>query len=168
MSKKYFGKYRGQVTNNIDSEMRGRLLVTVPKVFGQGVSSWALPCFPISGMLMGSYLVPPSGASVWVEFEGGDPQSPIWTGCFWNSRNEVPPLAKASKTMSPNIVFQTVGQYSLVMSDLDGITLQSAPGGPSININKTGITIENGKGGARIVMKGKSIDMNEGAFKIKF
>ena len=36
--------------------------------------------------------IPPVGANVWVEFEGGDPDYPIWSGCFWGT-GEVPALA---------------------------------------------------------------------------
>jgi len=38
---------------------------------------------------VGLFFLPPKGANVWVEFEGGDPDYPIWSGCFW-SDGEVP------------------------------------------------------------------------------
>src|SRR5262249_54333456 len=80
---RYYGKYRGVVVNNADPEMTGRLLVTVPDVPGPAPSSWAVPCVPLAGPTgqpMGVYLVPPIGAGVWVEFEQGDPERPIWVG----------------------------------------------------------------------------------------
>ena len=39
--RRYYGKYRGTVVNNIDPMMRGRLLVTVADVGGLTPSSWA-------------------------------------------------------------------------------------------------------------------------------
>ena len=110
MQEKRYGKYRGMVLNNIDTEQRGRLLVQLPDVLGLGTSSWALPCVPLAGPQMGAYFVPLIGSGVWVEFEGGDPDYPIWTGCFWGSAAEVPPLALAGLPVSPNIVLQTSGQ----------------------------------------------------------
>ena len=122
MQEKRYGKYRGMVLNNIDPEQRGRLLVQLPDVLGLGTSSWALPCVPLAGPQMGAYFVPLIGSGVWVEFEGGDPDYPIWTGCFWGSAAEVPPLALAGLPVSPNIVLQTSGQNTLVVSDLPGPT----------------------------------------------
>lgn len=85
---RYFGKYRGLVKDNKDPLKIGRLKVTVPAVPGMA-ENWALPCAPYGGDQVGFYTMPPVGAKVWVEFEGGDPSHPIWTGCFWQA-DEVP------------------------------------------------------------------------------
>jgi hypothetical protein len=77
---KYFGKYRGIVESNSDPMLMGRIIVTVPAVLGLMPSSWALPCVPyVSGSL---YKLPPVGTHVWVEFEQGNADSPIWSGCW--------------------------------------------------------------------------------------
>src|SRR5260370_38926467 len=89
-TKKYYGKYRGCVINNVDPEQRGRLLVEVPDVLGSFTSTWALPCVPIGGTQMGMYLIPPVRSKVWIEFEQGNPENPIWIGSFWGSKAEVP------------------------------------------------------------------------------
>lgn len=168
MAEKYYGKHRGMVLNNIDPEQRGRLLVQIPAVFGLGTSSWAMPCVPIAGPQMGAYFVPLIGSGVWVEFEGGNPDYPIWTGGFWGSAAEVPALAFAGVPASPNIVLQTTGQNSIVVSDLPGptggIMLKSATGA-SIIVNDTGIYIQNGKG-ASITLVGPAINLNQGALNI--
>lgn len=80
---RYFGKYRGKVTDNIDPLEIGRLLVDVPQL-AQLSAGWAMPCVPYAGPQVGFCLVPPIGAMVWVEFEGGHVQYPIWVGCFWS------------------------------------------------------------------------------------
>ena len=165
---KYYGKYRGLVLNNVDPLQKGRLLVQVPDVLGLGTSSWAMPCVPIAGPQMGTYFVPVIGSGVWVEFEGGDPDYPIWTGGFWGSAAEVPALALAGVPASPNIVVQTAGQNSITVSDLPGptggIMLKSATGA-SIIVNDTGIYIQNGKG-ASLVMTGPTVTVNNGALVI--
>jgi len=163
----YFGKYRGSVINNIDPMQIGRLQVMVPDVLGPSISSWAMPCVPLAGPQMGTYFVPLIGAGVWVEFEGGDPDYPIWTGGFWGSAAEVPPLALAGLPTSPNIVLQTSGQNSLLVSDLPGtggIVLKAAAGA-MIMINETGITISNGQG-AMITLTGPTVNINQGALTI--
>lgn len=85
---RYFGKYRGLVKDNKDPLKIGRLQVTVPAVYGMA-TNWALPCAPYAGEQVGFYAMPPIGALVWVEFEGGDPSHPIWSGGFWQAP-EVP------------------------------------------------------------------------------
>jgi uncharacterized protein involved in type VI secretion and phage assembly len=168
---RFLGKYRGTVVNNIDPLLRGRLLVTVPDVLGPVPSSWAEACVPLAGPTgppMGAYMVPPIGAGVWVEFEHGDPSYPIWVGCRWGASSDVPPLAHAGLPISPNIVLQTAGQNTLVISDLPGptggIMLKSATGATLI-VNDTGIYIQNGKG-ASIVMTGPTVNVNLGALTV--
>jgi hypothetical protein len=80
----FFGKYRGQVFNNIDPLLSGRLLVAVPDVTGSELN-WAMACMPYAGEKERSRAIPPLGTSVWVEFEGGDPDHPIWVGCSWGA-----------------------------------------------------------------------------------
>nr|HMP43165.1 phage baseplate assembly protein V [Roseiflexaceae bacterium] len=85
----FFGKYRGKVEQNVDPLQIGRVQVRVPAVLGEGRMSWAMPCVPYAGPGVGMFAIPPVGASVWVEFEGGDPDYPIWSGCFWE-RGDAP------------------------------------------------------------------------------
>jgi uncharacterized protein involved in type VI secretion and phage assembly len=165
---RYYGKYRGTVVNNIDPMQMGRLTVQVPDVKGLIPSTWAMPCFPISGKQMGAYMIPQIGAGVWVEFEQGDPDFPIWSGCWYGSVAEVPALALAGIPVSPNIVIQTAAQNAIVISDVPGptggIMLKSTTGATLI-VNDTGIYIQNGKG-AMITMVGPTVTVNNGALTI--
>jgi uncharacterized protein involved in type VI secretion and phage assembly len=168
--KRFYGKYRATVVQNIDPELRGRIMCMVPDVLGLVPSSWCEACAPLAGptgLPMGVYLVPPMGAGVWVEFEQGDPNKPIWTGCRFG-KGDVPPLAFAGLPVSPNIVMQTAGQNTLVISDLPGptggIMLKSTTGATLI-VNDTGIYIQNGKG-ASLVMVGPAVNINNGAMNI--
>jgi hypothetical protein len=168
--RKYYGKYRGTVLNNIDPMLLGRLLVEVPDVLGVVPSSWAVPCVPLAGPTgppMGVHMVPPIGAGVWVEFEQGDPNHPIWVGCRWGLPSDVPPLAHAGLPVSPSIVMQTLGQNTLVISDLPGpaggIILKSLTA--SIIINETGIYIQNGRG-ASLTLIGPAVAINGAALVV--
>jgi uncharacterized protein involved in type VI secretion and phage assembly len=165
---KFYGKYRATVVNNVDPMQIGRIQVTVPDVSNLIPSTWAMPCFPIAGKQMGAYLIPQVGSGVWVEFEQGDSDFPVWTGCYYGSVAEVPALALAGNPASPNIVFQTTAQNALVISDLPGPTggiMLKSTTGASIIVNDTGIYIQNGKG-ASVVMTGPTVTVNNGALVV--
>ena len=106
MSKKdknLLGKYRGTVRLNVDPLGIGRLLVEVPGALGPGVTTWAMPCVPFGGPNMGLFALPIFNSGVWVEFEQGNPDYPIWVGCFWGSAAELPVLANTAPSPTPAI-----------------------------------------------------------------
>jgi hypothetical protein len=168
---RYYGKYRGLVINNIDPLQIGRVMVQCADVLGEIPSSWALPCVPAAGIQAGMFIVPPIGSQVWVEFEQGNPDYPIWTGGFWGLVADVPVLATAPPAIPPgqNIVLQTSGQNTLILSDAPptpatgGIILKA--GTAMIVVNVTGIYISNGQG-ATITMIGPAVAINQTALTI--
>jgi uncharacterized protein involved in type VI secretion and phage assembly len=165
---RYFGKYRGTVVNNVDPMQIGRIQAIVPDVSNVMPTSWAMPCVPVAGLQMGEFTVPPIGAGVWMEFEQGHPDFPIWTGCFWGMAGEVPSAARLVPPAIAGITFQTTLQNSIQVSDLPGpsggIVLKSTTGA-SIIVNDTGIYIQNGKG-ASLVLVGPTVTVNQGALVI--
>lgn len=167
-SGRFYGKYRGTVLNNIDPMQIGRIMALVPDVSGFLPSSWAMPCLPWGGIQTGVFCVPIIGAGVWIEFEQGDPDYPIWTGCYWGSAAEVPAAALLSPPPVPAITMQTPLQNSLSISDLPGPTggiMIKSMTGATITVNETGIIIQNGQG-ASIAMVGPSVTINEGALVV--
>jgi len=167
-NKRYFGKYRGMVVNNIDPMFMGRIMAMVPDVLGVIPSSWAMPCFPVAGIQNGMFTVPIIGSAVWIEFEQGDPDYPIWTGCFYGSAAEVPAMALIVPPGVPGITLQTPLQNGLTISDVPGPTggiLIKTLTGAMISVSDTGIIISNGKG-AIINMVGPSTDINASALTI--
>jgi uncharacterized protein involved in type VI secretion and phage assembly len=169
--KKYYGKYRGTVVSNLDPEQRGRLQVEVPDVLSLVPSTWAEACVPLSGTLglpMGVYVVPPVGAAVWVEFEHGDPNLPIWVGCRFASVADVPSAALAGLRPDPNIIIQSLAKHMIMISDvpgLGGITLQSTAGAQLV-VSDTGIVLSSGPGGTSIVLTDAGIVCNSGALTV--
>ncbi|MDX1546662.1 MAG: phage baseplate assembly protein V [Rhodothermales bacterium] len=161
----FFGKYRGQVQNNIDPMMQGRVQVSVPAVLGEGSLSWAMPCAPYAGSGVGFFAIPPNGANVWVEFEGGDPDYPIWSGCFWGV-GEVP--------AQPALPFVKVLQTDAIMLKLDdtpgagGFTLEVKPPAAAVPITMTcnAAGVEISIGAAKIAMTPASVSINNGALEI--
>ncbi|MFG2226862.1 phage baseplate assembly protein V [Streptomyces sp. NPDC048644] len=166
---RFLGKFRGRVTANDDPMGIGRLMVQVPDVLGDTPSTWAMPCFPFTGEQQfpaGQYVVPSVGAGVWVEFEQGDPSFPVWTGCWYGSRAELPEDARTDPATSHPVVIQTPKKHKIVMSDVpaNGILLE-APGGAYVKIDATGVHINNGHG-ASISLVGDQVDINEGRLTI--
>jgi hypothetical protein len=170
--KKFFGKYRGTVINNIDPEQIGRIQAIVPAVSNVVPTSWAMPCVPFAGKSEGFFAVPQIGSGVWIEFEGGDPDKPIWVGGFWGIFADVPVLAQVPPPIPPgqNVCIQTTLQNMMMVSDAPptpltgGIVLKSTTGA-MIVVNDSGIYIQNGKG-ASIMMVGPAVNINMGALTI--
>jgi len=165
---KFFGKYRGMVVSSFDPEGRGRIQVQVPDVLGMGISTWAMPCLPVAGINSGMFAVPMIGSGVWVEFERGDIDYPVWVGGFWGTAAEVPVLAHMVPPGVSGFTLQTTLKNGIVISDVPGPTggiLIQTTTGAMISVSDVGIIISNGKG-AIINMTGPTVDVNLGALTV--
>lgn len=164
----YLGKYRGTVVNNVDPLQIGRIQVMVADVSGFAPTSWAMPCVPVAGINTGVFTVPPIGAGVWIEFEQGDPDKPVWVGGYWGTAAEVPVMARVVPPAISGITLQTTLKNGIVVSDTPGPTggiLIQTTTGAMISVSDVGIVISNGKG-AVINMIGPSVDVNAGALTV--
>jgi hypothetical protein len=164
-----FGRYRGTVVNNVDPDGLGRLLVAVPDVLGDDPCIWAESASPLAGPKMGLYAVPTAGAGVWVEFEQGDPDHAIWTGCWRGSSSDVPSRASSAPPVLPPVVLETQAQNRLVISSAPGecLTVETAKGelGPRIVVTATSITLTSGLG-ASIELSGAGVKINGNALTV--
>lgn len=163
--RQFFGKYRGKVENNLDPKQMGRVQVSAPAVLGEGSMSWAMPCAPYGGPGVGLFAVPPVGANVWVEFEGGDPDYPILAGCFWGP-GEVPAIPALAEMK----VWKTDGT-TLTLSDLPGaggFTVEVGP--PAVPVplklvfDASGIELS--CGAASVKLTPASVSLNNGALEV--
>jgi uncharacterized protein involved in type VI secretion and phage assembly len=163
-----YGKYRGMVVNNIDPMQIGRIQAMVSDVAGLVPGTWAMPCVPAAGINTGFFTVPMIGAGVWIEFERGDPDYPIWVGGFWGTAAEVPLMAHMVPPGVTGFTLQTPLKNGLVISDVPGPTggiLIQTTTGAMISVSDIGIIISNGKG-AVINMTGPTVDVNLGALTV--
>jgi hypothetical protein len=129
VAKKHWGKYRGTVLDNIDLPPKGRLLVSVPGIV---ITNWAMPCVPAASILMGTFMRPQVGANVWVEFERGDPDKPIWVGCFWGD-GQIPVHAEEFNAMPETTAMSIeVGTAGMTISDVPVAAGGGIPG--SVNL----------------------------------
>jgi uncharacterized protein involved in type VI secretion and phage assembly len=163
----FYGKYRGVVTDNQDPLTIGRVRARVPDVMGDRESGWALPCAPFGGDQMGFFAVPKVGAGVWIEFEHGDPDHPIWAGCWWGGVSEMPSTLLAPPPASKKVMLRTEAGHSILIDDTPGtggITLQTA-NGQKVALTGTGIEIDDGSGG-KITLQGPQVSVNNGALEV--
>lgn len=157
VERRFYGKYRGIVMNNQDPKMLGRLKVKVPSVLGDDVvTGWATPCSPYGGAAdQGFLFIPDLKAGVWVEFEEGDLEFPIWAGTFWskpNSESELPKPnqgsdgSEQSSIQNPptSKIIKTAKGHTLQMEDADGsemILIREGKKGHFLTMDKNGITV---------------------------
>lgn len=142
-AERFYGKYRGKVLDNIDPLFQGRILAVVPAVSGS-LLNFALPCTPYAGPNVGFYAIPPIGANVWIEFEGGDPDYPIWAGCFWGPED----ILQMPEPPPPEIKVFKTEFITMILNDLPqigGFSLKCMPIAVDVPLtltfDSTGITI---------------------------
>jgi len=164
LQERFFGKYPGVVVDNADPENRGRLKVNVPDVMtDQGI--WAQACVPYAGDGVGFYAVPPTGATVWVEFQAGDPSHPIWVGCQWAQGQ-----TDSSENVPGKMVLRT-GSCSLVIDEDAGTITIEASDGSKIVIGNGGIALEGSEinmsaNGSQLTLSASGLDALNGAFTV--
>ena len=167
---RYFGKYRGTVTDNADPTSRGRIKVRVPAVLGD-LEVWAMPCVPYAGSQVGFYSLPNPDTGVWVEFEAGDPSYPIWAGCFWGD-DELPDESdvdiKIWKTDSLTLRMHD-GDDELKLETSNGakVTLtdeiRSEKGSSSHTVSSSNVVSESG---SKVDVSSTSVSVNDGAWEV--
>lgn len=156
---RFFGKYRGIVQDVDDPEKMGRIVAKVPEIYqGQG-SPWALPCVPFAGDNHGLVVLPEVGDGVWIEFEGGDPSRPIWTGCWWGSGEMPQPGAKDVR-----VLINSSGQKIILDEQANKIQLLH-PGGAEFTMTDSDITLKIGS--SKIVLSLSGVSINDGAFEVR-
>jgi uncharacterized protein involved in type VI secretion and phage assembly len=173
---RFYGKYRGFVVDNADPEHLGRLTLKVPSVLGNDVvTGWALPCVPYGGDANQGFLfIPEREAGVWVEFEEGDLEFPIWVGTFWSKpgdESELPKPNDADGTEQDDVqdpptrkIIKTKKGHTIQFEDKDDeemITIMEAQNGHVITLDKDGIKITDGANNNTIEMTEDGIKLTD-------
>lgn len=156
------GLYRATVKSNSDTKGLGRLQLYISGVPGTSENSWARPCAPFAANGRGTFVLPPNGANVWVMFEGGNPQDPVWMGGFWDDAGRPPAQPATEKTK----VFKT-DSLTVTLTDQQqaGVLEIKLDSGPVIKLGPQGIEIDNGKNGS-IKLEGPKVSVNGGALEV--
>jgi hypothetical protein len=176
MDSKYFGKYRGFVVDNVDPENLGRLKVKVPSILGnEVVSGWAMPCSPYGGDANQGFLfIPEIGAGVWVEFEEGDLEFPIWVGTFWSKPGGVSELPKpnnadgkeqgSAQDPPTRKIIKTKAGHTIQFEDTAGdemVLIVEAEHSHVVTLNNNGIKVKDGLNGHEIVLDSSGITISD-------
>lgn len=153
---RFFGKYRGVVTD-VDSTSL-RVKAKVPAVLADQETGWCMPCLPFAGDGVGIVFLPEIGSGVWIEFEGGDVSYPIWVGCYWHEGEQPPdakPAVKAIVTRAGHKILLDDDQGTITISDANNNTL---------TLSADGITLARGAG--KIAISDSEVNVNDGAFEV--
>jgi len=154
---RYYGKYRGIVTDNNDPDDLGRVKAKVPRLLNDEETGWALPAFSYGGLSeQGFFAVPDINAGVWVEFEGGDLSYPIWTGT-WYSSGSIPESAKPAQK-----VLKTQSGHKMILDDDGGSIEITDSNGNTVTMDSNQIKIAVGQA-STIVIDAPTIDLVDGA-----
>jgi len=156
MRNRYFGKYRGIVSEVDATSMRVK--ASVPAVLGPDSTVWCMACVPYAGKNAGFAFLPEVGAGVWIEFEGGNVEFPIWTGCFW-FEGEVPSDADAGVR-----VLVTASGSKVVFDDDGGEIRIEDSNGASIVFDSSGVTTK--RDASSVAVSSSSVSVNDGALEV--
>jgi phage baseplate assembly protein gpV len=153
---RFFGKYRGVVTDVDASTLR--IKATVPAVLADQPTGWVRACVPFAGPDMGIAFLPEIGAGVWIEFEGGDVSYPIWVGCFWHDGEQ-----PAEATASVKAIVTKAGQ-KILFDEGGGTITVIDQNNNTIALGPDGILLE--RGGNRIDVGDAEVNINQGALEV--
>jgi len=155
---RFFGKYRGTVTDVNDPLTRGRIKAKVPGVLGEQPTGWCSPCVPYAGDGVGFVFIPEVGSGVWVEFEGGDVSYPIWSGCYWRAGEMPPDAGPKVKTIQTQ-----AGHQILIDDSAQSVTITDSNAN-TITLDSSGITLA--RGGMKIEISDAKVSVNSGALEV--
>ena len=159
---RYYGKYRGTVSELESEPSRGRLKAYVPAVLGSQATGWCDPCVPYAGVNVGMAFLPDVGAGVWIEFEGGDVSYPIWSGCYWRD-GEIP-----SNVAPGTMVIQTKSGHQIVLDDNGSSITVTDSSGNSITLgSNSGITLQYANGGGKVELTDAEVNINDGNLEVQ-
>ena len=177
VEQKFYGKYRGFVVDNADPEHLGRLKLKVPSVLGsEVVTGWAMPCTPYGGDANQGFLfIPEVDAGVWVEFEEGDLEFPIWVGTFWSKpggESELPKPNDPDGTEQGSVqdpptrkIIKTKKGHTIQLEDADNeelVMIIEATNGHVVTMNKDGVKITDGANGHEVTLDAQGITVFDG------
>ncbi|HUU75653.1 MAG TPA: phage baseplate assembly protein V [Methanoregulaceae archaeon] len=154
---RYFGKFRGTVTDDGDPHKKGQVRAHVPEVFGTEESPWAMPAVPYAGKSRGMIAIPKKGDGIWIEFEAGDISRPIWSGCWWADNEK----EDGGETMT----LMTSGGHKIVLDDEKNEIRIIHAGGAEIALTTTDITLKASSG--QVVISAAGVNVNNGTFLVK-
>lgn len=155
----YFGKYRAQVVNVDDPEKRGRIEVLCPRVLGESSSAWCEVCIPVATDNYGDFCLPPVGETVWIEFERGNPDKPIFVG-GWYSKEKSPAKDYTQSAQERIISFKN----GIILIKEDKVEISTHDKSLVWDLTKDSLTVTKDK--SKVVVEGADIIASNGGAKV--
>lgn len=132
----FYGTYKGQVVDNQDPDGQGKLKVHCPTIHGDTYpDTWAWPISPFAGRQFGFFAIPDKDEWVWVVFDHGRPEYPIWSGGWWGDGDPT------SDMVPTNVVLAVKEGLKVILNRQDKSILIQKDAQNSILIDDNGITI---------------------------
>jgi len=159
----YYGKYSGTVIDVGDPDDLCRIQALVPGVLGSVPCDWAQPAAPFAGDGHGLVMLPEVGSAVWIEFEAGNINKPIWSGGFWANNQRPDP-----KGSGVRVLVSKQGHKIVVDDDADEIRISHSSDTDPVSkrITLTGDDITLTFGLCSIKISQDSISLNDGMIKV--
>ena len=137
----FYSKYRAFVVDNEDPQGYNRVRLVIPGIADNPMDYWAWGVNQFAGPNYGSQMIPPKGTMVWVEFEKGDPNKPIWSHGSHSIKSQLPKELK-----DPNFFwFKTPGGNFIGLNDTTGEISITNKNGDSITSTNKGISFKSEK-----------------------
>lgn len=160
---RFYGKYSGTVVDVDDPEKLGRLKARVPDLMRDEVLDWARPCVPYAGPDAGQYMIPPVGSGVWIEFEFGKLNRPVWSGCYWRKNQGTPETHDGAADDQQVKILKSETGLQVVLNDSDqSLTLSDGDGSNLAVIKSRQGKIEI-KATAKVIVDAAQIELIDGA-----
>jgi uncharacterized protein involved in type VI secretion and phage assembly len=154
----YYGKYRGIVTDVDDPDNLCRIRATVPELLGDHTCAWALPSAPFAGDRLGMVLLPKVGSGVWIEFEAGRLDDPIWSGAWWAAGQRPDPQGAGVR-----VIVSEHGHKLIIDDDADKVTLLHGSGA---EVRLTSSELVLSCGACELKISSDNISLNNGLIKV--
>lgn len=157
----YFGKYRGIVSDVDDPNNQCRIRATVPAVLGEQTCGWALPAAPFAGDGHGMVLLPKVGSGVWIEFEAGQLDNPIWSGAWWASGQRPDPQGAGVR-----VIVSETGHKVILDDEANEVKIVHGDQTIAKTITLTASEIVITCGACEIKISNENISLNNGLIKV--
>jgi uncharacterized protein involved in type VI secretion and phage assembly len=112
---RFYSVYRAKVVDNKDPDFLGRIKVSCPYMNrGADLPQWVVPMPSFAGADHGIIFVPEIGEGVWIKFERGDKDYPMYTAQWWGT-GEMPADFKKNPPTARGI--RTKAKHQLLFDD---------------------------------------------------
>jgi len=112
---RFYSFYRAKVVDNKDPDFLGRIKVSCPYMNrGADLPQWVIPMSSYAGKDHGYFFVPEIGEGVWIMFERGDKDYPVYIAQWWGTGEMPKDMAKSPPTARG---IRTKAKHQLLFED---------------------------------------------------